>query len=94
MKRSYLSFIAILSYISNSMWQKVKQNVKAHGPIEWICYVISEEIFEVFSPIWSHVNETEKKIVKKSKMQNFEKQTKKKKVWRYGEKVPVHQIWH
>ena len=31
--------------------------------LEWICYVISEEMsFEVFSPIWSHaVNENEKK---------------------------------
>ena len=29
--------------------------------------------FETFSPIWSHVNETDKKIVKN---QNFEKENK------------------
>ena len=63
--------------------------------LEWICYVLSEEMFDIFSPIWSHVNEHKKKFGKKSKMQNFEKQTNKKKmVLRYGKKVPFHQIWH
>ncbi len=48
-----------------------------------------------FSPIWSHVNENEKENRKKSKMQTFEKPTNKKKMdWRYGEKVPFHQIGH
>ncbi len=32
--------------------------------------------FEIFSPIWSHVKENEKKIRKKSKIKNFEKQKK------------------
>ena len=44
-----------------------------------ICWAVSDKIwFEVFSPIWSHVNENEKKIVKKkkSKLQNFEKEKK------------------
>ena len=45
-----------------------------------------------FSPMWSHVNENAIKNRIKSKMQNFEKQNKK--VWRCGEKVPFHQIWH
>ncbi len=36
---------------------------------ESICYVLSEEMsFEVFSPIWSHANANEKKIVKKKKI--------------------------
>ncbi len=39
-----------------------------------ICYVLSEEMsFEGFFPMWSHVNENEKKNREKSKMQNFEK---------------------
>ncbi len=58
--------------------------------LEWICYVISEEMsFEVISPMWSHANENEKKIVKSQKY----KILKKKMVWRYGVKVPFHQIW-
>ncbi len=46
--------------------------------------------FEAFSPMWSHVNENEKKNRKnnqKSKMENFEKKTKKL-VWRHGERLP------
>ena len=33
-----------------------------------------------FSPIWPHVNENEKKNRRKSKLQNFENQKKKKNV--------------
>ncbi len=52
---------------------------------EWICNVISEEMsFDLFSPIWSHVNKNEKKIVKeKCKILK-----KKGNFWRYGEKLP------
>ena len=43
---------------------------------EQICCALSEEmLLEIFSPIWSHVVQT-KKIRKKPKMQNFEKQKK------------------
>ncbi len=46
----------------------------------WICCVLSEDMsFEHFSPIWSPVNENEKKILKNNKkiIKKFEKQTKK-----------------
>ncbi len=43
-----------------------------------------------FSPYIPMLTKTKKKIVKNKKMRNFEK----KMVWRYGEKVPYHPIWH
>ena len=58
-----------------------------------ICFVLSEQMsFKVFLPYGPLLTKT-KKIVKKSKVQNFEKE-KKKMVWGYGEKVPFHQMWH
>ena len=62
---------------------------------EQIWCVLSEEMsFQIFSPIWFHVNENKKKNCKKSNIQNFEKQTneKKKLVWRHGGWVPVTKI--
>ena len=56
---------------------------------EQIWCALSEEIsFEAISPIWSHVNENEKKNRKKTKMQNFEKQNG----LEIYESVPFHQI--
>ncbi len=43
-------------------------------------------------PIWSHVNENKKKIVKKKKMQKFLKNEKNGLEIRW--KVPFYQIWH
>ncbi len=61
---------------------------------ECISHVIPEEMpFEVFFlPYGPMLTKTKKKKNhNKSKMQNFEK---KKIVWRYGEEVPFHHIWH
>ncbi len=56
-----------------------------HEFLEWIVYVLSEEMsFEGFSPIWSHVNENEKKIVKNQKMQNFEQHKNDVETWWKG----------
>ena len=61
---------------------------------EQICCVLSEEMsFEVFSPIWSHVNKNKKKIVKNKKKCKILR-NKTKMIWRYFDKVPFHQIWH
>ncbi len=47
-----------------------------------------------FFPIWSHVNENEKKILKEIKNANIWKNNNNEMLWRYGENVPLHHIWH
>ncbi len=61
---------------------------RMHDLGERVSFALSEEIsFEIFTPIWSHVNKNEKK----KKNQKL-KILKKKMVWRYGRQV-FHKIW-
>ncbi len=46
---------------------------------------------KIFTPIWSYVNENEKKVnIQKLKILK----NGKKMVWRYGRELHFHEMWH
>ncbi len=77
-----------MAKIQNLKFHQSLQNFGRDPPLKYawffwanLCYVLSDKMsLKFFSPIWSYVNENEKK----SKMQNFEKQKKNLEIWWKG----------